>query len=161
VPAGGPGPGRGQHLLVHHRLQRVHRGADVPAPSAVALHAADLRDIFLRARRRAMGADHGRFHAVHDPRDDLLPDRQAPPGGRAGGRGGEGLTAARSLDRLADALLIPPFPGHVAPAWVRRALAEGLAGVTVFGPNIGGRRQLAGLIAALRAAADEPVIAID
>ncbi len=71
------------------------------------------------------------------------------------------MTTDQSLTRLADALLIPPFPGQVAPGWVRAALADGLAGVTVFGPNIAGREQLAGLIAALRAATDEPVIAID
>jgi beta-N-acetylhexosaminidase len=66
-----------------------------------------------------------------------------------------------SLGRLADALLIPPFPGRTAPAWVLDALGDGLAGVTVFGPNIGGTGQLAELIARLRAAADEPIVAID
>ena len=66
-----------------------------------------------------------------------------------------------SLGRLADALLIPPFPGRTAPPWVLEALGEGLAGVTVFGPNIGSAGQLAELIARLRAAADEPIIAID
>jgi beta-N-acetylhexosaminidase len=66
-----------------------------------------------------------------------------------------------SLGRLADALLIPPFPGRSAPAWVLDALSDGLAGVTVFGPNIGGTGQLAALIAQLRAAADEPIVAID
>jgi beta-N-acetylhexosaminidase len=69
--------------------------------------------------------------------------------------------ADASLGRLADALLIPPFPGMTAPAWVLDALADGLAGVTVFGPNIGSRGQLAGLIARLRAAASEPIVAID
>jgi beta-N-acetylhexosaminidase len=71
------------------------------------------------------------------------------------------ITADPLLGRLADALLIPPFPGHRAPDWVLAALAGGLAGVTVFGPNIDGAEQLGGLIARLRAAADEPVIAID
>jgi beta-N-acetylhexosaminidase len=66
-----------------------------------------------------------------------------------------------SLSRLADALLIPPFPGREAPAWVLEALADGLAGVTVFGPNIDGTEQLGALIAGLRAAADEPIVAID
>jgi beta-N-acetylhexosaminidase len=74
---------------------------------------------------------------------------------------GRGPGPDRALARLADALLIPPFPGSFAPAWVLSALAEGLAGVTVFGPNISGPEQLSGLIAELRAAADEPVIAID
>lgn len=66
-----------------------------------------------------------------------------------------------SLDKLADAVLIPPFPGSSAPAWVLDALGDGLAGVTVFGSNIAGTGQLAELIASLRAAADEPIIAID
>ena len=70
-------------------------------------------------------------------------------------------TADPSLGRLADALLIPPFPGRTAPAWVLDALRYGLAGVTVFGPNIGGTGQLAELIARLRAATDEPIVAID
>jgi beta-N-acetylhexosaminidase len=70
-------------------------------------------------------------------------------------------TADPSLGRLADALLIPPFPGLRAPGWVLRALAGGMAGVTVFGPNIGTDAQLAHLIADLRGAAAEPVIAID
>ena len=71
------------------------------------------------------------------------------------------VTADPGLARLADALLIPPFPGSSAPAWVLSALGDGLAGVTVFGPNISGQAQLAGLIAELHAAADEPLIAID
>lgn len=70
-------------------------------------------------------------------------------------------TTDSSLDKLAGAVLVPPFPGSSAPAWVLDALAEGLAGVTVYGPNIAGTGQLAGLIASLRAAADEPIIAID
>ena len=65
------------------------------------------------------------------------------------------------LARLADAILIPPFGGHSAPGWVLAALAEGLAGVTVFGPNIADPAQLAVLTARLRSAAVEPVIAID
>ena len=71
------------------------------------------------------------------------------------------VTADPGLARLADALLIPPFPGSAAPAWVLSALGDGLAGVTIFGPNIAGQAQLAGLIADLRAAAAEPLIAID
>jgi beta-N-acetylhexosaminidase len=64
--------------------------------------------------------------------------------------------------RLADAILIPPFPGAAAPGWVLRALERGLGGVTLFGQNISAPEQVRSLIAALRAAApDEPVIAID
>jgi beta-N-acetylhexosaminidase len=65
-----------------------------------------------------------------------------------------------SLGALADAILIPPFPGVVAPAWLLSALERGLAGVTLFGSNVVG--DTASLTASLRDAAPvEPVIAID
>ena len=65
-----------------------------------------------------------------------------------------------TLGALADAILIPPFPGTTAPPWVLEALSRGLAGVTLFGANVVG--DTAALTAALRAAAPaEPVIAID
>ncbi len=65
-----------------------------------------------------------------------------------------------ALAALADAILIPPFPGPTAPPWLLRALERGLAGVTLFGPNVTG--DTASLTAGLRrAAASEPVIAID
>jgi beta-N-acetylhexosaminidase len=73
----------------------------------------------------------------------------------------EELTADPALGRLADAVLIPPFPGGVAPGWIRAALGDGLAGVTLYGPNVSDPGQLAGLVASLRGAASEPVIAID
>jgi beta-N-acetylhexosaminidase len=66
-----------------------------------------------------------------------------------------------SLSRFADSILVPPFPGASAPQWLLKALENGLAGVTLFGPNVSGPEQLAELTAALRAAAPEPVIAID
>ena len=56
------------------------------------------------------------------------------------------------LAQLADAVLIPPFPGHEAPPWILAALGDGLAGVTLFGLNVGSPAQLAGLTATLRAA---------
>jgi beta-N-acetylhexosaminidase len=66
------------------------------------------------------------------------------------------------LLRLADAVLIPPFPGSSAPRWVLRALERGLGGVTLFGQNISAPEQVGSLTAALRAAAaEDPVIAID
>ncbi len=65
-----------------------------------------------------------------------------------------------SLAVLADAVLIPPFPGTTAPRWLLDALGRGLAGVTFFGPNVIG--DTPALTASLRAAAPvEPVIAID
>ncbi|HEY6310603.1 MAG TPA: glycoside hydrolase family 3 N-terminal domain-containing protein, partial [Streptosporangiaceae bacterium] len=71
-----------------------------------------------------------------------------------------------ALVRLADAILIPPFPGRSAPRWILEALSRGLAGVTLFGPNITASDQVRALIAALRSAAAQgggadPVIAID
>ena len=64
-----------------------------------------------------------------------------------------------ALASLADAILIPPFPGTVPPPWILRALERGLAGVTLFGNNVTG--DIATLTATLRAATAEPVIAID
>jgi beta-N-acetylhexosaminidase len=81
-----------------------------------------------------------------------------------------------ALTRLADAILIPPFPGVFAPRWILEALERGLAGVTLFGPNIAAPEQVSALTAALRSAAGasvsgsafasgsdsaDPVIAID
>ena len=65
------------------------------------------------------------------------------------------------LARLADAVLIPPFAGHTPPRWILAALEGGLAGVTLFGPNVSDPEQITLLTGALRGAADEPVIAID
>jgi beta-N-acetylhexosaminidase len=65
------------------------------------------------------------------------------------------------LERLADAVLIPPFPGHDAPHWVLDALERGLAGVTIYGPNIADPEQLAALTAQLRRAGGQPLVAID
>jgi 2-keto-3-deoxy-6-phosphogluconate aldolase len=56
-----------------------------------------------------------------------------------------------ALGTLADAVLIPPFPGTTAPAWLLRALERGLAGVTLFGSNVTG--DTAALSAVLRGAA--------
>jgi beta-N-acetylhexosaminidase len=65
-----------------------------------------------------------------------------------------------ALAALADAVLIPPFPGTTAPRWFLKALERGLAGVTFFGSNV--RGDTASLTGSLRAAAPvEPVIAID
>ncbi|HJY03060.1 MAG TPA: glycoside hydrolase family 3 N-terminal domain-containing protein [Streptosporangiaceae bacterium] len=72
------------------------------------------------------------------------------------------------LARLADAILIPPFPGRSAPRWILEALSRGLAGVTLFGPNIAAPEQVSALTTSLRSAAAvssgssaDPVIAID
>ena len=67
------------------------------------------------------------------------------------------------LTRLAEAIIIPPFPGPTAPGWILDALARGLGGVTLFGQNVSSPEQLAALTASLREAADGPgpVIALD
>ncbi len=76
-------------------------------------------------------------------------------------------TTVRAADpvlvRLADAILIPPFPGPSAPRWILDALGRGLAGVTLFGQNISAPDQVRAMTAGLRAAAIgvDPVIAID
>lgn len=66
-----------------------------------------------------------------------------------------------TLTRLAEAILLPPFPGPDAPGWVLRRLEQGLAGVTLFGPNVVSPQQLAELTATLRSAGGLPLIAID
>ncbi len=71
------------------------------------------------------------------------------------------IAADPAVGRLADAVLIPPFAGGREPDWIRAALAGGLAGVTLFGPNVHDSRQLSALTARLRTAAAEPLIAID
>ena len=65
-----------------------------------------------------------------------------------------------ALARLADAILIPPFPGVSAPAWILQALERGLAGVTLFGPNIAAPDQVTALTAALRTAAAAADVAV-
>jgi beta-N-acetylhexosaminidase len=66
-----------------------------------------------------------------------------------------------SLLRLADAVLIPPFPGLTAPRWILDALERGLGGVTIYGQNVLG--DTSALTASLLAASPSlpPVIAID
>ena len=56
------------------------------------------------------------------------------------------------LGRMADAILIPPFPGTTAPGWMLDALGRGLAGVTLYGQNITAPGQVSALTAALREA---------
>src|SRR6202012_5565241 len=161
VPAGRTGAGRHQHLLLHHGLERVHLRAHVPRHRPGQVHAAHLRAVLLRARLGGLGRHHGRVHAVHGAGHGLLPDRAAAHGRWPGRRGGEGMIRDPELARLADAVLIPPFPGHTPPEWILAALESGLAGVTLFGPNVSDPEQISLLTSALRGSTDEPVIAID
>jgi beta-N-acetylhexosaminidase len=67
-----------------------------------------------------------------------------------------------ALERLADAILIPPFPGTHAPGWVLSALSRGLAGVTLYAENMAaGAGPLRSLAAALRSQAPDVLIAAD
>jgi beta-N-acetylhexosaminidase len=67
-----------------------------------------------------------------------------------------------ALERLADAVLIPPFPGTTAPRWLLDAIDRGLAGVTLFAPNMeAGPQALASLTQVLRSAADDLLVATD
>jgi beta-N-acetylhexosaminidase len=67
-----------------------------------------------------------------------------------------------ALDQLADAILIPPFPGTSAPLWLLGALSRGLAGVTLFAPNMAaGPEALAALTESLRSVAPDLLAAAD
>jgi len=67
-----------------------------------------------------------------------------------------------TLNQLADAILIPPFPGTSAPSWLLGALSRGLAGVTLFAPNMAaGPEALAALTESLRAVAPDLLAAAD
>jgi beta-N-acetylhexosaminidase len=67
-----------------------------------------------------------------------------------------------ALDQLADAILIPPFPGPSAPSWLLGALSRGLAGVTLFAPNMAaGPEALAALTESLRSVAPDLLAAAD
>jgi beta-N-acetylhexosaminidase len=67
-----------------------------------------------------------------------------------------------ALEHLADAVLIPPFPGTTAPRWLLDAIAGGLTGVTLFAPNMeAGPQALASLTQTLRSAADDLLVSAD
>ena len=72
------------------------------------------------------------------------------------------MTADLSLAKLADAVLIPPFSGTSAPPWLLAALEDGLAGVTLFAPNMeAGGAALAALTASLRSVAADVLVSAD
>lgn len=62
---------------------------------------------------------------------------------------------------LARRVLLPGFVGTTAPDWVRREVADGLAGVVLFGRNVVHDEQVAALTTTLRAERDDVVVAID
>ncbi|WP_143590692.1 glycoside hydrolase family 3 protein [Thermoactinospora rubra] len=71
-------------------------------------------------------------------------------------RGGSPVLAG-----LADAVLQPGFVGATLPDWVRRRLAEGLGGVTLYAGNLLDSGQAAALIRQIRAENPHAVIAVD
>ncbi|WP_067183335.1 glycoside hydrolase family 3 protein [Microtetraspora niveoalba] len=67
----------------------------------------------------------------------------------------------RDLLGLADTVILPGFPGTAPPDWLRRRLADGLAGVVLFSRNIENPDQLAALTAALRAENPGVLVGVD
>jgi beta-N-acetylhexosaminidase len=65
------------------------------------------------------------------------------------------------LERLAAACILPSFPGTEVPDWVRRFLAGGGGGLTLFAYNVPSREALAALSASLRAERDDLLLALD
>ncbi|MFC0680824.1 glycoside hydrolase family 3 N-terminal domain-containing protein [Lysobacter korlensis] len=59
------------------------------------------------------------------------------------------------------AVLLPGFAGAELPGWLEQRLADGLAGVCIFGSNITSRGQLRELTDRIRAANPAAIIAID
>jgi beta-N-acetylhexosaminidase len=71
------------------------------------------------------------------------------------------MTIDPGLRRLALGTLLAAFPGSTVPAWVADRLADGLAGVTLFGSNITDPVQVADLTATLLSVRPQSLIAID
>lgn len=65
------------------------------------------------------------------------------------------------LERLALRCLLGAFAGTTLPAWMRRRVADGLAGVVLFSKNIQSRDQVASLTQSLREARSDLLIATD
>ncbi|WP_235926823.1 glycoside hydrolase family 3 protein [Actinokineospora pegani] len=66
-----------------------------------------------------------------------------------------------SVERLAEAVLLPGFAGTSAPDWVLSRLAGGLGGVVLFGRNVVTDEQVGALCAQLRATRPDVVVGID
>jgi beta-N-acetylhexosaminidase len=63
--------------------------------------------------------------------------------------------------RLAAACVFPSFPGHTAPDWIRRFLADGGGGIVLFAYNVDDGEQLSALTASLRAERPDLLLALD
>ncbi len=65
------------------------------------------------------------------------------------------------LVRLVDGVLLPGFHGQTLPDWLAARLADGLAGVFLFGQNVGDDAQLSALTAAVHDARGAAMVASD
>ncbi|HEY0639743.1 MAG TPA: glycoside hydrolase family 3 N-terminal domain-containing protein, partial [Pseudonocardiaceae bacterium] len=65
------------------------------------------------------------------------------------------------MNELAAGVLLPGFIGHTPPGWLLDAVADGLAGVLYFAPNIGGAEQVAELSGTLRAVRPDLLVSAD
>ncbi len=70
-------------------------------------------------------------------------------------------TTAPRVDPAVSGVLLVGFRGTSAPDWVRRWVADGLAGVCLFGRNCASPEQVARLVAQLRAERADVLVAID
>jgi beta-N-acetylhexosaminidase len=66
-----------------------------------------------------------------------------------------------TIRELALRTLLPAFPGTTPPDWALRLVSEGLGGIALFGANVETPDQVAELTAALRAAREDVIVAID
>ncbi|HSK97004.1 MAG TPA: glycoside hydrolase family 3 N-terminal domain-containing protein [Euzebyales bacterium] len=69
--------------------------------------------------------------------------------------------ADAGLARAAAGVVLPSFAGLEPPSWILDGLAGGLAGVVLFGGNVGDAGQVTRLCARLRQARDDLIVAID
>src|SRR6266508_2626022 len=65
------------------------------------------------------------------------------------------------VKRLARACLMASFEGTTAPAWLLDEVADGLGAVNLFAPNVESDQQVAELVATLRRARSDVIVAID
>jgi beta-N-acetylhexosaminidase len=71
------------------------------------------------------------------------------------------MSAPASTSSAVDAVLLPGFVGTTLPDWVADRLRGGLAGVCLYGENVESPSQVASLVARIRAAKPDALVAID
>lgn len=65
------------------------------------------------------------------------------------------------LDRLVNACLLPGFTGRAPTRWVEQALADGLAGVTLYGHNVTDAEAIHRIATSIRGLRADALIALD